>query len=99
MPHHVQTLISSLTPRKICPEHQMESAQLRASILKPCWLPQKPSVRRAAQSEACQQLAAALEANQELRDEISELREALAAAAMLPQMPAGGFSSSLPMAM
>jgi hypothetical protein len=53
---------------------------------------QKPFVRKAAQSEAYQQLAAALQTNKELRDDVSKLKEALAAAALLPQNHAGVYS-------
>lgn len=95
MPHHVQALTSSLTLQIISPAHQLGQLLLRALLLSPCWVLQKPSVRKAAQSEANQQLAAALQTNKELRDEVSKLKEALAAAALLPQKPAGGYSPSL----
>lgn len=89
MPHHVQALTSSLTLQNVSPAHQPGQFLLRALLLKPCWVLQKPSVRKAAQSEANQQLAAALQTNKELRDEVSKLKEALAAAVLLPQKPAG----------
>ena len=92
MPHHVQALTSSLTLQNVSPAHQPGPFLLGALLLKPCWVLQKPSVRKAAQSEANQQLAAALQTNKELRDEVSKLKEALAAAVLLPQKPAGGCS-------